>query len=252
MLAAVPLVGLLTACDRVRLDENLCPANQVPVRTTILVLDTSDPLNPKQREVFARLVKELQEPGGPPDFRVAPGEALVVYELTRNLADVGPLLHVCNPGDRPDDWAWQRELTEGKAIALRRWQRFRERVEPLFASKDAAAQPQSPIIEFLGVVVPRHVPSSRMGSDRRTHLIVYSDLLQHSDALSHYGDYPDAKAIPKTTGLRHMKTDLTGVEVSLYRLERMRDARWQTTAHYYWWTELVQSLGGQVIWQESV
>ena len=248
----MPLLGMFVGCDRVPIDENLCPANQEPPRTTVLVLDTSDPLNPKQREVFARLVKEMQEPGGPPDFRVAPGEALVVYELTQNLADAKPLLRVCNPGDKPDDWAWSRELTEGKAIALRRWQRFRESVEPLFAPKEATAQPRSPIIEFLGVVVPRYAPSVRVGSATRTHLIVYSDLLQHSDALSHYGDYPDAEAIAKTTGLRHMKTDLTGVEVSLYRLERTRDAHWQTTEHYYWWTELVQSFGGQVIWQESV
>lgn len=251
-LAAVPLVFALVACDRVRLDENLCPVGQTPARTTILLLDTSDPLNPKQREVFARLVKELQEPDGPPDFRIRPGDALVVYELTQDLATVEPRIRICNPGDRPDDWTWKRELTEGKAIALRRWQRFQESVEPLFAATGSSTQARSPIIEFLGVVVPRHVPSSRMESQTRTHLIVYSDLLQHTDDISHYGPYPTAEAVGRSAGLRHLKVDLTGVEVSLYRLERGRDARWQTRDHYYWWTKLVQSLGGEVIWQESV
>ena len=120
---------------------------------------------------------------------------------------------------------------------MRRWQRFQESVEPLFAATGSSAQARSPIIEFLGVVVPRHVPSSRMGSKTRTHLIIYSDLLQHSDDLSHYGPHPAADAVGRSAGLRHLKVDLTGVEASLYRLERSRDARWQTRDHYYWWTQ---------------
>ena len=86
----------------------------------------------------------------------------------------------------------------------------------------------------------------------RTHLIIFSDLLQHSRSLSHYGPYPEAAAVKETAQLRHLQTDLSLVEVSLYRLERKRDARWQTTEHYYWWTKLVQALGGRVIHQESV
>ena len=246
------LLAVAGGCQPVRLDENLCPRNQPPERTTILLLDTSDPLNEKQRGVFSRMVRELQEPGGPADFRVAPGEALVVYELPQKFDDVEPLVLVCNPGDRPDDWGWQRELTEGKQLALAAWRRFRERVEPLFADRESTAEPSSPILEFLGVIVPRHTPSARVATETRTHLILYSDLLQHSSGLSHYGPYPPADAIPQTTGLRHLRTDLTGVEVSLYRLERSRDARWQTTEHYYWWTRLVDALGGKVIWQESV
>ena len=113
-LAAVPLVFALAACDRVRLDENLCPVGQTPARTTILLLDTSDPLNPKQREVFARLVKELQEPDGPPDFRILPGDALVVYDLTQDLAAVEPRIRVCNPGDRPDDWTLETRTHRGQ------------------------------------------------------------------------------------------------------------------------------------------
>ena len=163
------------------------------------------------------------------------------------------MLTVCNPGGHPDDWSWRRDLTEGKAIALRRWQRFVASVEPLFAaSEENAAQPRSLIIEALGVIVPRHAPSRRTVAEPadRVHLIVYSDLLQHSDALSHYGPYPPAEEI--IASLRHLQTDLAGVEVSLYRLERARDARWQTRDHYYWWTELIEAFGGQVIWQESV
>ena len=251
------LLAFVVGCSS-RLDENLCPRDKEPSRTTILLVDTSDPLNEKQRSVFARLVREMQTPAPEADgsHHVAPGEALAVYELPRQFANVEPVLFVCNPGD-PDDWPWWRELVEGKLLAHAKWLKFQDRVSPLFAAAQPAAAPRSPIVEFLGVVVPRHAPSLRArpaarGRAASTHLIVYSDLLQHSDSLSHYGAYPDADAITRTDGLRHLGTDLSGVDVSLYRLERSRDGRWQTTEHYYWWTNLVEAFGGTLIWQESI
>lgn len=254
---ALPLLWLLaTACAR--LDENLCPRDKVPQRTTILVLDTSDPLTTKHRAELKRLVEEMQASGAKGNLHVATGEMLVAYELAENLETLQPVLKVCNPGQRPEEWGWQQELTQGKQIALRQWRRFRDSVETLFHEAEAdTSRPRSPLIEMLGVLVPRHAPSRRAAtSDEapRTHLILFSDLLQHSAALSHYGSYPAAAAIRTTNGLRALQTDLTGVDVSLYRLERSRerDARWQTRDHYYWWTELIQSFGGRVVWQDSI
>ena len=103
--------------------------------------------------------------------------------------------------------------------------------------------------------MPRHSPSKRSQSSeeiKRTHLILFSDLLQHSNLLSHYGAYPAAKDIKTTDGLRSLQTDLTGTDVSLFRLERADAGRWQTTDHYYWWTKLVKELDGALKWQESI
>ena len=78
------------------------------------------------------------------------------------------------------------------------------------------------------------------------------DLLQHSDLLSHYGSYQEAEDFLDTPRLRELATDLTRVDVSLFRLERSKYSRWQTTGHYYWWTELVGEFNGAVLWQESL
>lgn len=256
--AVLSLLLLVAGCDRARLDENLCPRDESPGRTTILVLDTSDPLTTKHRSELKRLVEELQTTRAAAELRVAPTEALVAYELTEDLDALEPVLKVCNPGQRPDEWGWQQELTQGKQIALRQWRRFQEVVETLFdEAQTDTPRSRSPIIEMLGVIVPRHAPSRRIAAsaDRpRTHVILFSDLLQHSPALSHYGDYPPPTALRSTSGLRSLQTDLTGVDVSLFRLERSRarDARWQTRDHYYWWTQLVRSFGGRVVWQESI
>ena len=249
-----------SGCEqRTRLDHRLCPVDKPPGRQTILLLDTSDPLAPKHHEELRRLVTDLQKPSpnaASRHFYVAPGEALIVYELTGNLATVEPVMMVCNPGNNPNEWTWKDNLTQGRAIASRQWQRFENHIEDLFPSlEESTPQPRSPILEMLGVVVPRHAPSKRSFSSddtNHTHLILFSDLLQHSELLSHYGPYPAAKAIRTTSGLRSLQTDLTGIDVSLFRLERSSGGSRQTRDHYYWWTELVMELGGAVRWQESL
>ena len=237
-----------------RLDDDLCPVDRDPSRTTVLLLDTSDPLTPKLREELERLVHELTgaRGRGKPDFLVAPGEALIVYLLPQNLTEIDPVIRVCNPGGDPDDWNVKDGLTQGKVVALRRWQNFLDAIEPLFDRKESPPQPLSPIIETLGVIIPRHATSRRSSAPETqpVHLILYSDLLQHSEHLSHYGPYPSVDEVKKN--LRFLQTDLSGVEVSLYRLERSDVARWQTVDHYYWWTKLIQEYGGEVIFQRSI
>ena len=220
-----------------------------------MLLDTSDPLTLKHREVLRRLIKELQQPsqamGTYASHKIEPGEELVVYELPASLDDLNPALRVCNPGGSPDTWTYKDDLTKGKAIAQRRWQQFRGSVERLFAEQRQHALSQSLILETLGVIAARHASSLRESADRM-HLVLFSDLLQHSGALSHYGQYPEAEALLTQTGLRHLKSDLSAVDVSIYRLERARDAHWQTNEHYYWWQDLVDALGGRVIWLEAI
>ncbi len=258
--ALASIIGLtaLAACDQtVRLDENLCAIGRPPTGSTILLLDTSDPLSPQHQAELNRLLREMNpefqvEEGA--DFFVAPGEELVVYELIEDLGALEPSMTLCNPGINPNAREGWRDLVEGRAIAERRWQMFDSRIQELFAMEESPPRSSSPLIEALGVIVPRHVTSDRSLAmeARPVHLILYSDLLQHSESLSHYGAYPPANEVLTTSALRHLGTSLGGVEVSIFRLERSRDSRWQSVDHYYWWTELVQEFGGQVIRQESI
>ena len=264
MYAAIVVVGVAIVAmffvleKPAPIDEDLCPVDGTPKRQTILLLDASDPLTPKHRAELERLVSELQRPGARPDmedFRIAPGEPLIVYWLAADWSDLTRFMKVCNPGDDPDDWDWKKDLTRGQAIALRNWQRFEDRVKELFPKAPEAELSRSPILENLGVIVPRHAPSKRnlpAEGTSHTHLILFSDLLQHSDRFSHYEPYPEAKDFLDTPGLRELATDLTGVDVTIFRLERGRYSRWQSRDHYYWWTELVHEFGGSVRWQQSL
>ena len=258
VLVAFALVVASASCKQAALDRNLCPKDGPPQRQTVLLLDTSDPLTPKHRAELERLVRELQQrksTGDGENFYVAPGEALIVYEMAADWGNLKPVVHVCNPGNRPEDWNWKKSLTQGKVFALHNWRRFEERLKALYPDETANAASASPILETLGVIVPRHAPSKRSRSaegGRPVHLILFSDLLQHSELLSHYGRYPEATKFLATLGLTELRTDLTRVRVTLFRLERSQYARWQTKDHYYWWTHLVREFNGKIQWQESL
>ena len=248
---------VLTKSDK--LDENLCPVNNQPMRQTVLLIDTSDPLSPKHHEELKRLVRELQEPSSTPNsehFYVAPGEALIVYELTADWRNLKSYIKVCNPGNNPqEDWDWKKDLTQGKSFASRNWKHFEEKIKEIFPSESSEEMPHSPILESLSVIVPRHVPSKRNlppGGVSHTHLILFSDLLQNSELLSHYESYPKAKDFLRTLRLRELKTDLTRVDVSIFRLERSKYSRWQTTDHFFWWSKLVREFEGTVRWQDAI
>ena len=258
VLVTVALVVASASCKQAELDRNLCSKDGPPRRQTVLLLDTSDPLTPKHRAELERLVRELQQPkstGGDDNFYVAPGEALIVYEMAPDWRNLKPVVHVCNPGNRPEDWSWKKSLTQGKIFALQNWRRFEARLKELYPDETANAAAASPILETLSVIVPRHAPSKRSRSaegGRPVHLILFSDLLQHSELLSHYGRYPEATKFLATPGLTELRTDLTHVRVTLFRLERSQYARWQTKDHYYWWTHLVREFNGKIQWQEPL
>ena len=42
------------------------------------------------------------------------------------------------------------------------------------------------------------------------------------------------------------------MEVSLFRIERHKYAKFQTPEHYYWWTDLVEVMKGRVVWQQAL
>ena len=236
----------------VQLDSRLCPVKGGPTKTTVLILDTSDPLSAKHISELRRLIREIKGNASDSRLEIRKGEMLVVYTVSLSGTLEKPIVEVCNPGKNPDEWTLKDEFTQGKVFALHNWQRFEEHIESLFPVTEGAEQPQSPILETLTIVVPRYAPSQREKNDanNRLRLIIFSDLLQNSPGLSHYGPYPDIEGMKR--GKRELLTDLSEVDVTLFRLENDRYAKWQTVEHYYWWTHVIQSMGGRIQWQQSL
>lgn len=265
-LLSLVVIGLLItfiAVQPEKLDQNLCPENVSRNSRTILLVDTSDPLTAKHRSELHRLLTELRTPPAPgaiTKFYVDPGEELIVYRLEDNLDEIAPIARVCNPGNNPEEWQWTDDLTKGKSFAIKNWQQFKFALEGLFSKEESPSQSQSLILENIAVILPRHTRSSLQVNpevETRTHLIVFSDLLQNSASLSHYAPFPSAM-FPSTDNfssnakLRELATDLTGVRVSLLRLERSKYGPFQTVAHYHWWANFIVKSGGLLHYQKRI
>ncbi len=250
VLVVAALMGVLWCVQEEGLDGQGCPKESGPGREVVVLLDASDPLSDKHKSELRRILCEmtgLSECGDPGPLTVRKGERVTFYLLNSTGAPEAPIAQICNPGN-PDERQALDAITEGGVIIQWRWEHFVKTIESLFPDAEGEAQPQSPILETIAVIVPRHASSRRVGKDSKpAHLIVISDLLQHTGSLSHYRSYP----APESIGAE-LKTDLARVEVSLFRLERRKYAKYQTPKHYYWWTDWVEAMGGRVAWQQTL
>ena len=228
-----------------------CPRESGPSREVIVLLDTSDPLMDKHKDELRRILREMTNPalsGSHPALAVRKGERVSFYELSSTGPPETPIEQMCNPGGDPENRSWIDYLTKGEIIDRWHYDQFVRKVEDLFPKENGPPQPASPLLETIAVITARHAPSVRANQDTKpAHLIVISDLLQHTSMLSHYRPYPAADSLP-----RELRADLSRVEVSLFRIERHKYARFQTPEHYYWWTDTVESMNGRVVWQQAL
>ena len=234
-----------------RLGPDGCPKGLGPSREVIMLLDTSDPLTGKHKAELGRILSEMANPavsGRHTRLAVRQGERVSFYRLPSAGSPESPVEQICNPGGDPGGRTWIDYLTKGEVIDKWRHDQFVRMVESLFPKTDGPPQPASPLLETIAVITARHAPSGRANPDaRHAHLIVISDLLQHTPMLSHYGPYPEPDSLP-----RELRADLSRVEVSLFRLERHKYAKFQTPEHYYWWTDVVGQMEGRVVWQQAL
>ena len=227
------------------LDEQGCPEKSGPSREVVVLLDTSDPLIDKHKEELGRILREMTSGNNSP-LAVKVGERVSLYHLGNAGMPVNPKAQLCHPGGNPEDRK-EIEFTKSGLIIKWRWDQFVKTIESLFPEENIE-NPASPILETIAIITPRHSPSIRTKkASKGTHLIIISDLLQNTELLSHYSSYPKPEDIP-----RELRTDLSRVEVSLFRLERDKYKRYQTADHYYWWTKWVTEMGGKLVWQQAL
>ena len=251
VLVVATLMVVLWSIQGESLDGQGCPKESGPSREVVMLLDTSDPLSGKHKSELGRILREMTGPsknGRHDPLAVREGERVTFYLLNSVGVPEAPVAQICNPGGNPEERQVFEAFTEGGMITQWRWEHFVKTVESLFPDAEGEAQPRSPILETIAVIVPRHASSRRAEKGRKpAHLIVISDLLQHTGSLSHYRSYP----APESIGAEY-STDLARVEVSLFRIERQKYAKYQTPEHYYWWTDWVEAMGGRVAWQQTL
>ena len=138
-------------------------------------------------------------------------------------------------------------LTQSEAIIRRNWQqKFRapleEELRKLLTNKEAKS---SPIMESVQSVAITHFQSTKR-RDVPRRLIVVSDLLQNSDAISFYKDQPDFRRFHDSPQARGLNPDLRGVEIELWLIQRKQRQQGDGEAVLQFFRSWLAEHGGRV------
>lgn len=218
------------------LDETtLCPPD--PESLTVLLVDVTDPMNLAQRQDFLNQLERLRN--SIPRY----GKLSIVKVDAASSRLLTPVIERCNPGTAADldDYTGNPKALQDK------WETgFRDPLDEAFAQLSAASgAPRSPILESVQSVALTEFQKAQ-AQDKPRRLIVASDLLQNTERISFYGSMPEAEAVLGSDAFRAARTDLRGVEVELWMLQRLDGKQTQPRALPELWDRLIREQGGTV------
>lgn len=240
LVAALLLIAFLYARSvlgrRAMDDVTLCPAK--PDSLTVLLVDVTDPMTLPQKQDFRnqldRLIAEIPRYGKLVITKVDPvSEKLLVPVVTR-----------CNPGVGSD--TSDLDGNPAKLDKLHREQflaPIHDAYDQILSASEASRSPILESIQSINLTEFGRVQASGV----RKRLVVASDLLQNTSELSFYQQLPDADALMRTQPFSRVRTDLRGVEVDLWMLQRGDSASSQPRALPDLWTEIIDAQGGRLM-----
>lgn len=214
----------------------LCPAD--PSSITVLLVDVTDPMNTPQRQDFMNQLAKLKN--SIPRY----GKLIVAKVDATATSLLTPVIVRCNPGTAAD----VSETTGNPAAVQRKWNEgFDKPLQEAFEHiANASGAAQSPILESIQSVALTELQKPTVdGKPKR--LVVASDLLQNTEGASFYKGLPDPAVFTSSPEFRKTRTDLRGVTVELWMLERSDAAATQPRALADLWERIITAEGGDLV-----
>lgn len=219
------------------LDEvTLCAPE--PSSTTVLIVDVTDPMTAPQRQDLANQLERMKA-------SIERGGKLIVFKVDATSDQLlQPIITRCNPGTAAD----VNELNGNPEAVQRLWdEQYTAPLDAAFRTLTAATgSSTSPILESIqsAALTELQRPTAE-GKPKR--LIVVSDLLQNTPSLSFYTSVPSARDIVSSPAFRVARTDLRGVDVELWMLQRPDAFETQPRALADLWDALIAEQNGRVL-----
>src|SRR5690606_34075213 len=107
----------------------------------------------------------------------------------------------------------------------------------------------SPILESIQSVA---LTSFARAPDRPRRLVVISDMLQHTEDLSHYRGEHNFLAFRASPRWRRLRPDLAGVEVEIFYVWRDTGLDVQGASHVQFWRDVITEAGGRLVRVEAL
>jgi hypothetical protein len=226
--------------SRPELDAKLCPVKSGPMAVTSILVDRTDGLNSIQATALSDWIRTWASD-------VPEGGAFKVYEVGSGAALLSPVVDICNPGSSEGK---NELITNKRKLDERYEQGFKQKVEQLLSDMqtDKTAK-SSPIMEGIQAIAVRDFGPNAPVSRR---LIIVSDLLQNGSTLSLYKSIPDAESFLSSPNGNSLRSNLSGVEVSVFILNRKAEAARQTDALGLFWMNWLTGQGASIAEQRRI
>jgi hypothetical protein len=236
LLAPLTYFYFRTVLSRPQLDPlTLCPPQ--PQSVTVLLVDVTDPMNLPQRQDFINQLETLI--GQIPRY----GKLVVTRVDPVSNRLLVPIITRCSPGSATDV-----SQLNGNPQQLERARQdsFLTPLRNAFNSVvGASGANRSPILESIQSVVLTELKGPGVASASRR-LIVASDLLQNTNGIRFYGGLPDPTSFTNSQPFSRLRTDLRGIEVELWMLQRDDSRITQPRALPELWSWIIESQGGRL------
>jgi hypothetical protein len=242
LIIAIVVFGLIAAAyvsarraNRTLDTATLCPSEVSSV--TVLLVDVTDPMNLPQRQDFLNQLERLRNS--------IPRYGKLVVMKVDPISDrlLEPIMTRCSPGTARD----VSEMTGNKSGVQRKWdEEFRKPLDRAFTQLlSASGAERSPILESIQSANLTYLePIDESVTSRR--LIIASDLLQNTDAISFYGQLPDPADLTASQAFSRVRTDLRGVNVELWMLQRGDSGQTQPRNLPDLWDRIISTQGGEM------
>jgi hypothetical protein len=211
--------------------KTFCP-KAGPAAVHAVLIDRTDALTDLQLEALNQDVLHWAQD-------VPKHAAFRIYEVGVGGAILKPVVDVCNPGDGSD-----ASIIDSNPAALKRRyiKTFLGPVQAMLTAMRAdETKDTSPIMEAVQAISVRNFGETGATGDNA--LIIVSDLLQHSDRLSLYKAVPSNDDFEKGAAGRSLHADLSGVAVTIYLINRIKDARFQSDNVGQFWIHWLEHQG---------
>jgi hypothetical protein len=200
-IAVLAMAALVTF--RIWLPRPVCTAS--PKALYAVLLDSTSHLSEAQRLDLGnrlRSIGKAMPPGARLQFwKVAPtgdGVPVAVAEPT------------CRPDPDPNEWVQNKNQAQA---ALDKFNTAVNR--QIDEAVNAPEQPESPILESVQAIWLRFLGSDQYDKDVERHLIVASDLVQNTPAISFYRRLPMREELRQNARYQALRVPLTGTDVTL-------------------------------------
>lgn len=217
--------------------ETLCRSDVPPPSVVAVLLDVTDGLSATERMQVNNAIERIRA-------ELPVGGRFDVFTLGEDGAvSARARISLCNPGDGSS----MNRLYQNPELARRRWERdFKQRLDADLASvRDTDEAPQSPLLESIKSISLESLSPPALDGAAKT-LVVVSDLLQHSGVVSHYQGPVSFDSLSKRPEYVSLRTELQGVDVQLFYIQRPATARLQGRQHLEFWLQFFDAEGASV------